>query len=978
MAETPKTTSTPAKHHAQRWLGPVVLALVVVIIAVALSVRIVTEWLWYRSVEASAVYWTRLFTGIGLFAAFGVATGCIMAASLIFGLRGRKVRDRVEMMGIRVPGWLVVALPAVVIGVAVGWLAKSGGIDVALAWWHRVPFGTVDPTFGKDVSFFVMVVPWWRMVASLAMTVLVLTGLVSGLFYLMSMQGSPVTVRATQHGDVVTPEVSVTNPFNARARSHLSIIVALMLVVYGWQCLLTRYAYTSESNGLFTGIGYTEQHARLIARLVVAIIAFICAVVFVVNTKVQRWLISVTSLVLMLVSSIVVSGVYPAVVQRVSVAPTEPIVQAPYIANNIAATRAAYGIDDVQITDYSATTSVAAGQLKADAEALPGIRLIDPAVVAPTFEQLQQVRGYYSFPSSLDVDRYTIDGKATDAIVAARELNQAGMPDQSWNNIHTVFTHGFGMVAAYGNQRQTTGEPVWIVGDIPPQGVLTEDQPRIYFGQKSTTYAIVGALPGQDPVELDTPGGGTGQPETRNTYDGNGGVSIGNFFIRALFALRYGDINMILSDRVNSNSRILYDRTPTERVQKVAPWLTVDSDPFPAIVDGRLVWIMDAYTTTDKYPNSQLTTFGSGMNAMNVNYIRNSVKATVDALDGTVNLYAWDDTDPLLQTWMNVYPGIVQPKSAISPDLLAHLRYPQDIFNVQRQILGRYHMTDPNTWYQQSDLWQIPSDPRDASGGSEPSYFLSIKWPGDASPVFSQTGVYVPFGRANLGAYLSVVADASSKDYGKLRVLKLSDTQQIAGPSQTYNAIVTDQGVADRLLPYKQQGAVTTIYGNLLTLPLGGGLIYVEPIYTQANNSTTASYPLLRFVVVRFGDTIGIGDTLQEALDSVFGGNAGADTGETTNPGTTNPTNPPGETSTPGQTPSSPTETGTPSSTPTGGASSPGSAGGGQAAAQQALAEASQAFAAADAALKSGDLAEYQRQLAIAQQKVQEAINDLQ
>jgi len=367
---------------------------------------------------------------------------------------------------------------------------------------------------------------------------------------------------------------------------------------------------------------------------------------------------------------------------------------------------------------------------------------------------------------------------------------------------------------------------------------------------------------------------------------------------------------------------------------------------------------------------------GTGMNATSVNYVRNSVKATVDALNGTVNLYAWDDTDPLLQTWMKTYPGIVQPKSAISADLMAHLRYPEDLFDTQRAILARYHVTDPNTWYQQSDLWQIPTDPR-TNSGNEPSYFLSIKWPGDNAPVFSLTAAYVPKGRANLGGYLAVVADASSPDYGKLRVLKLSDTQQIAGPSQTYNAIVTDPFVADKMLPYTKQAA-SPVWGNLLTLPLGGGLIYVMPIYTVGNTET--SYPLLRFVVVRFGDQIGIGDTLQQALDSVFQGDAGASTGEGTPGGPSGTeTSPPG--TGPTTEPSTPPGTAQPSSPPTSAPTTqePGPAAStGQAAAQAYLAMAQAAFAAAQEALKNGDLATYQAKMNEAQHYVDLAQQALQ
>jgi uncharacterized membrane protein (UPF0182 family) len=573
------------------------------------------------------------------------------------------------------------------------------------------------------------------------------------------------------------------------------------------------------------------------------------------------------------------------------------------------------------------------------------------------------------------VDRYTINGQFTDAIVAAREIDTSAIPEQTWNNIHTVYTHGYAMVAAYGNQREASGEPVWIVGDIPPSGALAEHQARIYYGERTKDFAVVGATPGEAPVELDYPGGGTASTETRNTYDGTGGVSIGNVFNRLLYAIKYTDINLLLSDRVNADSKILYDRTPTQRVQKVAPWLTVDSDPFPAIVDGRLTWILDGYTTSSDYPNSQHVsmsgvTGNSSASGDNINYIRNSVKATVDALNGTVTLYAWDDSDPILQTWEKVFPGLLKPKSDISSDLMNHLRYPTDLFKIQRQILGKYHVTNTLTWYQNNDLWQIPADPRNSQKQEQP-YYLSIKWPGDDSTQFSMSAVYVPKERQNLGAFISVVADASKPDYGQIRVLRLSDSQQIAGPAQTFNAIQTDSTVADMLLPY-QKTATTVIYGNLLTLPLGGGLIYVEPIYTQRQDSGSGSgaYPLLRYVAVRFGEKIGVGSTLQEALDSVFGGSSGASTGEEVLPDdsqSNQPSNSGSDSSTGGSTssasPSAPSSSGTGSST---GAT-------GTDAAKQDLQDASAAYTAAQTALKNGDLATYQQQINIMNQKLQAA-----
>ncbi|MCL2316046.1 MAG: UPF0182 family protein [Actinomycetia bacterium] len=978
-------------HHLRWWIAAGVVAIVV--IGLAVTSRVWTEVLWYRSVEASAVYVTRLGAGLGLFAVFGLIMGGAIAGNLVIARRmgasppPRPVADR-PPMGALLTSRAVVIVPAAFIGLLTG-LSASAEADTLLAWLKRTPFGVTDPYFGKDIGFFVFSLPWWQFVCAMLMATLVISGLAAAVMHLVdgSLRHAPIRLRMPVGDGAAAPDVEVSNPFGRRAQAHLSVLVGLILVVLGVQSLLGRYAYSFTDNGLFTGIGYTEQHSRIVAKLVLAIIAFICAGVFFANAALRRWAIAVSAIVLMVVSSLVISVAYPLGVQRFVVRPDEPMVQAPYIKNAIAATRAAYGIQDADIADYSAQTQATAGQLKADAEALPGIRLMDPSVVAPTFEQLQQVRGYYSFPTDLDVDRYTIDGTMTDAIVAAREIDRTGMPDHSWNNLHTVFTHGYGLVAAYGNQRQPNGEPNWITGDIPPQGALPQTQARIYFGESTTDYAIVGAAPGATPVELDTPGGGTSSTETRNTYDGTGGVPVGNWWHRLLFALKFQDLNMLLSDRVNPYSKMLYDRLPAQRVSKVAPWLTIDGDPFPAIVDGRLTWIVDCFTTSDRYPESQRVDLSQATSdsttkpaysygASTINYMRNSVKATVDALDGTVTLYAWDASDPILQTWDKVFPGLLQPKSAISADLLAHLRYPQDLFKVQRQILGRYHATDSNTWYQQSDLWQVPDDPR-SSGLKEPPYYLSIKWPTDAAPVFSLTSTYVPSSRNNLGGYLAVVADASAPDYGNLRVLRLSDAQQIPGPGQTYNAISTDQTVAAKLFPFTSNGAAKPVYGNLLTLPLGGGLIYVQPIYTQrvVSSGTAGSYPVLRFVAVRFGDQIAIGDTLQQALDTVFQGDAGATTGEQVTPGTTSP---PGNATTPPTTSPTTPSTPSPSQTPTTGPSEtasptitapPESAGPTQSA-QEALNAASRAFAAASQALQNGDLAEYQRQIGIAQQQV--------
>ena len=953
----------PAATVAPR-RSPVLMTAVIIAVAIAaflVFAAVWTEKLWFDSTGFTGVFTTQLVAHVVLFVVAAVVVGGLIGLNMAVGLRLRprqrargssqvldRYRDLLETNRVA-----AVVIPSAVFGVMAG-MSMSTQVMPVLAWLHRKPSGVLDPYFGLDTTFYMIDFPVIRLVLSL-----LLSGLVFGLIAAAAVHfavGNIVISR--ERRGIGTPRV---------ARVHLSLLAAAILVVFGLQCLVDRFGLLLQQGSLFTGMQYTDGNARMTAQLVLAVISFIVAALFVVNAFVDRTIMPVAGVALMLVTSLILSMIYPAIVQTFQVRPNEPDRENDYIRAHLAATKQAYGITDTRIEDYAAVTHVAPGQLKEDAAALPGIRLMDPQVVGPAFEQLQQVRGYYSFPDILDIDRYTIDGQETDVVVAARELNQAGIPDPNWNNLHTVYTHGHGFASAYGNRRQGNGEPVWVTRDIPPVGEIEESQSRIYFGEQSTNYAIVGRLDGQTPIELDTPGGAQGGGEQYNEYDGTGGVPMGDLWGRLLFSTRFADLNILLSDRVNAESKILYDRTPKQRVEKVAPWLTVDQNLYPAVVDGRVVWIVDAYTTSNTYPNSQRVQLDQattdtqssalgGQADQPINYIRNSVKAVVDAYDGSVKLYAWDETDPLLQTYSDAFPGTVLPRSDISPDLLQHLRYPEDLFKVQRQLLGRYHVSDARVWFNGTDMWEVPVDPVQGNNGTkEPSYYLSIKWPGDASPTFSQTAVFVPRSRQNLAAYLAVNADAASPDYGKLRILRMSDTQQIDGPGQTQNAITQNQAVAAKLLPYQpNRGAASIKYGNLLTLPMGNGLLYVEPIYTERTGNAGA-YPALTFVVVRFGEHIGIGSTLQEALDEVFAGDAGADTGElpATNPG--------GSTPTPTPTPSPSVPSGTVN----------------EAATVAALQRAQQAFTDADSALRNGDLATYQSKTNEAKQALADALRQM-
>jgi uncharacterized membrane protein (UPF0182 family) len=658
---------------------------------------------------------------------------------------------------------------------------------------------------------------------------------------------------------------------------------------------LDRYDLSNSSGHLFTGIGYTDQHAVLPSKNILTFIALICALLFFANIFRRTWLLPTIGLGLLVLSAILLGAIWPGIVQHFQVSPSEPDKEAPYLAKNIAATRSAYDIANSKVSNFNPAGTLTAAQVKQDQSSIEGVRLLDPGLVSPTFEQLQQVRGYYSFSHVLDVDRYRVDGHLRDMVLSDRELDQSGLPptQRNWANLHTVYTHGYGVVAAYGNQRDAQnqpvtnndGEPVWAERDIPPIGDLTNMtkngyQPRIYYGENSSDYSIVGKRPGGPNLELDTPQG-TGSTSQTSTYAGSTGVPVGSLFNKLLYALKFSEPNIVLSSRVNPDSRILYDRDPRFRLQQVAPWLTVDSDPYPAVVNGRVKWILDGYTTTDRYPESEKQSLSSmTSDSLNprtnyatlpndqINYMRNSVKAVVDAYSGTVTLYAWDK-DPILRAWSAAFPGVVHPRSQIPPALLAHMRYPEDMFKVQRYMLAPYHVTNPHAFYAGSDRWRVPEDPEN-KGKTQPPYRLSVRTPGDGpNPVFSLTGVYVPYLRQNLASFISVDSDPSKADYGTIHILRLPSNTQTPGPSQVANTFGGDAAIQGKLVAFTKANS-KALFGNLLTLPVGNGLLYVQPLYTERVTGQ-GLYPVLRYVLVSFGKEVGVGTTLDNALADMLG-----------------------------------------------------------------------------------------------------------
>ena len=844
------------------------------------------DWLWFKSVDFTEVWSTILVTKILLFVVVGVITSLFITANIYIAYKKRPLyvplsieadnleRYRAQLAPIR--KWVFLGIAAVLI--------YFGGTSGSVFWstWlqfrNSTPFGQTDPQFGLDISFFAFKLPMYQALIGWGISLTVIATLAAvGVHYLYGgIRPQAQTERTTTAARV---QISVL----------LGIFVLLKAVAYWYD----RYALALKENALITGMTYSDVNALLPAKAILAAIAVVCAILFFASIFTRSWLLPTAGTALLVISSVLIAGIYPAAIQQFTVKPSESSKEAPYIQRNIEATRVAYGIDNVEVQNYDAATTTNAGQLSDDAATIANIRLMDPIVLSATFRQLQQLKPYYTFPESLDVDRYKVNGVSRDTIVAVRELSIEGNPSRNWINDHLVYTHGFGFVAAFGNSRDADGKPTFAVGDLPSTKGLGEFEPRIYFGENTPDYSIIGGVKTDSPVEFDYPDDASANGQKNYTYTGKGGVPVGNLFNKLLFAIKYQEQRILLSSLINKDSKIIFDRNPRDRVAKVAPWLTLDGDPYPAIVDGRIQWIIDGYTTSASYPYSQTTALASATSDAltanstsvtaqanrNVNYIRNSVKATVDAYDGTVTLYQWDEKDPVLATWMKVFPGSVTPKSEMSADLLNHIRYPADMFRVQRDVLSSYHVKTAGAFYGGQDFWRVPRDPSTFGGNAnaQPPYYMTLQMPGTKTPSFSLTTPFVPRGgRENLSAFAVANSDAGP-NYGKITVLQLPRSTNVAGPSQVASNFEAKPEVANSLSLLRQGGS-DVVLGSLLTLPVGNGLLYVQPVYVRAT-SNAAAYPLLQKVLVSFGDQIGFDDTLKGALDQVFGGNSGTQSG---------------------------------------------------------------------------------------------------
>ena len=865
-----------------------------------------TDWLWYKSVSAQSVYVTVLAWRIGLFVFFAAATGFIIWLNVYLAYKYRPMYasvtpDQLSLQRYREALDPIRKTVFIVGPILLGFLAGGSASAEWRSWVQRlnaVPFGVKDPQFGLDLSFFIFNYPLYRNLVTFGISTIVLSGIASGIIHYIY---GGITLQS--------PNQKATK----FAQSQVSILVALLFVLKAFAYWLDRFGLALKQDSLLVGLKYSDVNAVLPAKSLMMYLSLIVAVLFIINAFRRKWFIPNIGIGALLVTGILIGGVYATVMQQFIVKPSEADKEAPYIQKSITSTRTAYGLADVEVSEYPASTIPDPAVLAQQSETIKNIRLMDPALISPTFNQLQQIRGFYSFADTLDIDRYPVDGANQGTIIAAREINLAGIPSaqRNWINSHLVFTHGFGVVSAKDNSVKSDGEPDFTTSNIPTIGSLKIDQPRIYFGENSPNYSIVGGAAGSEPRELDYPDDTSANGQANNTYSGSGGVPIGNFFNRALYALKYQEINIILSNLVNNDSKVLYYRDPAERVQRIAPWLTLDGDPYPAVVDGKIVWILDGYTSTNFYPYSTRTSLDAAtadslnqtstalrsQSSVSINYVRNSVKATVDAYNGTVSIYAWDESEPILKSWSKAFPGTVKPRSAMPEEVVNHVRYPEDLFKIQREILSKYHVKDAGAFYGGQDFWIIPNDPtRPGVQSAQPPYYLQLQMPGDAKPIFSLTTTFAPTRRQTLASFMAVSSDPKN-DYGKIRVLQLPRNTTIPGPTQVQNNFESNPDVG-ALLSLLRRGGSDVELGNLLSLPIAGGLLFVEPVYVRA--TAGESYPLLRKVLASFGQRVVFEDNVQDAISALFGTAAGSvDTSNTPDTETT-------------PTPQTPSQTGNP------------------------------------------------------------------
>ena len=939
-----------ARRPPRRWTLAVLLLAFVLLAAIGSLSSFYTDLLWFREVDKTSVFWGQIRAKVWLGLLAGVGSGLIVGVNLWLverlaprysvNVAGRPQVERIQQVLGPYLRPLRIGVAAF-LGLVVG-IQASGSWRTFLLWRNAASFNQKDPQFHRDIGFYVFQLPFMQAVFGWLFWTLVLALLLSAAgHYLLGG---------------IRPQVS-SDRIAGPTQSHLTILLGLIVALKAWGYWLNKYQLVYSTRGAVTGATYTDVKAQIPAFEVLFWVALICAVLFFWGVRSRGIAVPLFSIVLLAGVSVIIGGITPAVFQRFRVAPQELQRERPYIQRNIDATRQAFGLDRIQTRPFEDGAALSPQDVSANRATVDNIRLWDPEVLKPSIKNLQAIAQYYSF-SDVDVDRYPVDGQLRQVMISVREVDPTLLSSgaKTWQNLHLAYTHGYGVVATQVNTAAKQGQPDFIVSDFDQANAkIPVTQPRVYFGeppQAGPDYVVVDTK--QPEVDRPTP---TGETQT-SSYDADGGVQLSSTARRLAFALRFRDINLLISGNITSQSRLMFNRDIRQRVEKVAPFLQWDGDQYAVVVDGRIMFVRDGYTTTNDYPYVQRINLGgaarhdessAGGVRGSGNYIRNSVKAVVDAYTGKVTLYAFDESDPILQTWRKAFPNLFAPKASMPAALRAHLRYPEDLFSIQTDRYTLYHLNTADELYSRKDLWALPEDrsgeiqsqqqqpqpqaqspvaalaPPTSVGKMRP-YYLLTRLPGQSEPKFSLVMPFTPNNKQNMVAYMAVGSDPDG--YGQMTLFSLDPSRTIDGPTQVNSRILANPTVASQLSLLNQQGS-KVILGNLLIVPVKDSLLYVQPIFVQSagasQSATINTIPLLEKVAVVLNTDVGYADTLSDAIGQVVTGQAQPPTPE---PNTPQP---------PLQQP------------------------GASATVQQLLQRASQEYAAAQEALRKGDLAGYQQ-----------------
>jgi len=855
----------PRHHKNTSHRSSIVIPLLVIAALILFSsstlVHLVTEAWWFEAVGFAGVFWTlltwRSLIWLGTFIVFGVflwvnyrlAMRLTPSNGHVQLLRGRSLRYRslrwldssnLETYGKNLPNYIALVVIFLMSLLTAG--ASVASWETILKYLNATDFGSVDPIYQRDIGFYIFQLPFYEGLRDWLLALLVCALVVSIPVYVL--KGSINTGRNWQ------------NLISGSAKTHLGLLLAAIAVLTAVGFWLNRYQLLYSEEGVVFGAGYTDVHAELVSLWIMSFLALVLAVVFVIAIRQNNTTLPVYGIGIFIAALVLLRGVYPWFQQQFIVEPNELAKEKPYIANNIKLTRQAYGLDAVQRQEYPAKTQLNSQVLQANQGTIRNIRLWDYRPLLSTYRQLQEIRLYYRF-SDVDIDRYTIEGNYRQVMLSPRELSYSQVPQRArtWVNQRLKYTHGYGLVMSPVNQVTPQGLPEFFIKNIPPvsQVDLPVTRPGIYYGEETDTYIFTGA----STEEFDYP---RGDENAFTKYDGQGGVPMGSFWRRLAYAYDLGSLKILISNYFTDESRIHYYRRIKERVSHVAPFLRLDSDPYITLIDGKLQWIIDAYTVSDHYPYSEPVADGGGFN-----YIRNSVKVLVDAYDGTMQFFVVDESDPLLATYRKIFPELFTSSQTIAPQLRDHFRYPLDLFKFQSQMYLAYHMSDPEVFYNQEDLWRFPTEIYEGNEQLVEPYYMVMRLPQGESEEFILILPFTPGTKDNMIAWMA--ARSNGENYGKLLLYEFPKQQLVYGPKQIEARIDQNTEISEQLTLWSQQGS-RVIRGDLLVIPIRESLLYVEPVYLRAEQG---ELPELKRVIVGYGEEVVMEETLEQSLAAIFG-----------------------------------------------------------------------------------------------------------